>query len=100
MNTKIARRLSEAVRKSELKKTGEETVMAHNVAVANGFIELPILDCKGATSTADGTVTVAVAPRCGIMSVDDLWALKQTWGADRLEVCDEGGMAVLLTYKR
>lgn len=100
MNTKIARRLNEAVRKSELKKTGEEIVMAHNVAVANGFMEMPILDCKGATSTVDGVVTVAVAPRCGIMSIDDLWALKMAWGADRLEVCDEVGMTVLLTYKR
>lgn len=100
MNTKIARRLNEAVRKSELKKTGEEIVMAHNVAVANGFTELQIMDYKGATSTADGTVTVAVVPRCGIASIDDLYALKQAWGADRLEVCDEGGMKVLLTYTR
>lgn len=100
MNTKIARRLNEAVQKSELEKVGEEIVMAHNVAVANGFIELPFLDSKGAMSKTDGTVEVGVTPRCGIMSIDELWALKQAWGADRLEVCDEDCVVVLLAYKK
>jgi hypothetical protein len=86
MNTRIARRLNEA-RKDEktLKKAGQEVVDAHNVAVACGYIELPHLTFMDCAENGIG-VEVDVAPKCGMVSVDDLYNLKTVWGADRVEV--------------
>ena len=101
MNTRIARRLNEA-RKDEktLKKAGQEVVDAHNIAVACGYIELPHLTFMDCAENGIG-VEVDVAPKSGMVSLDDLYNLKTVWGADRVEVCfdpDNGGY-ICLVYK-
>lgn len=99
MNTKIARRLNEA-RKDEktLKRAGQEVVDAHNIAVACGYIELPHLNFMDCAENGVG-VEVDVAPKSGMVALDDLYNLKTTWGADRVEVCfdpDNGGYICLV----
>ena len=92
MNTRIARRLNEARRSAnpekELKRVGEEITVAHNIAVTNGFLELPILDYIDAEQgeEEDRTMSVIVAPKSGMISLDDLYNLKTAWGADDVNV--------------
>ena len=102
MNTHINRKLNEAIRNVaaslEVKRVGEEVTMAHNIAVANGFIELPILDFVGAEKQ-DNAIAVDVKPRSGMIELNDLYNLKTTWGASRLEVYDAKGLVVSLIFK-
>ena len=94
MNTRIARRLNEASRSAspekELKRVGEEITVAHNIAVTNGFLELPILDFVDAeprlTEAVNAASVVIVAPKSGMISLDDLYNLKTAWGADEVNV--------------
>ena len=101
MNTKIARRLNEA-RKDEkrLKNAGQEVVNAHNIAVACGYIELPHLTFVDCVEEVDG-VEVYVAPKSGMVALDDLYNLKTVWGADRVEVCFDinNGGYICLVFK-
>lgn len=87
MNTRIARRLNEA-RKNEkaLKKAGQEVVDAHNVAVACGYIELPHLTFVDCEDEGDESIVMYVAPKSGVMALDDIYNLKTVWGSDRVEV--------------
>lgn len=101
MNTRIARRLNEASKDEKtLKKAGQEVVDAHNIAVACGYIELPHLTFIDCAENGVG-VEVDVAPKSGMVSLDDLYNLKTVWGADHVEVCfapDNGGY-ICLVYK-
>ena len=102
MNTRIARRLNEAGKHEgkELNVTARDIVEAHNQASRNGLIDLPTLNYCNVTSENNGTITVAVTPKCGMININDLYNLKTAWGADNLDVCSESGMTVLLTFKR
>ena len=102
MNTRIARRLNEASKHTgnELNVTARDIVEAHNQASRNGFIDLQTINYCNAYKGNNGTLTVAVTPKCGIININDLYNLKTSWGADNLEVCNEGGMVILLTFKR
>ena len=102
MNTRITRRLNEASKHTgkELNTTARDIVEAHNQASRNGFIELPTINYCNVTSENNGIITVAVTPKCGMININDLYNLKTAWGADDLDVCSEGGMVVLLTFKR
>lgn len=89
MNTRIARRLNEAHKSAkpgkELDRVSEEITLGHNIAVTNGFLELPILDFVGADTT-EKTLSVIVAPRSGMISLNGLYNLKTAWGADDVNV--------------
>ena len=102
MNTRITRRLNEASKHTgkELNTTARDIVDAHNQSAANGFIDLPSLNYCNVTADNNHTITVAVTPKCGMININDLYNLKTAWGADDLDVCSEGGMVVLLTFKR
>lgn len=101
MNTKIARRLNGA-RKDEktLVKAGQEVVDAHNIAVACGYIELPHLNFVGCEDVDYG-VEMCVAPKSGMVTLDDLYNLKTVWGADRVDVCFDinNGGYICLVFK-
>lgn len=102
MNTRIARRLFETQGKypTQLDATARDIVAAHNHAASNGFIELPLLNYRTANSTANGSITVAVSPKCGTTNLNDLYNIKSAWGADSLEVCEENGFVILLNFSK
>lgn len=89
MNTRIARSLNEARHNvapaMEIKRIGEEVTMAHNIAVTNGFLELPILEFVDA-ERQDHAIVVDIRPRSGMMDLNDLYNLKTAWGADDVNV--------------
>jgi hypothetical protein len=89
MNTKIARRLNEAHKSAkpgkELDRVSEEITLGHNIAVTNGFLELPTLDWVGADTT-EKTISVIVAPKSGMIALNDIYNLKTAWGADDVNV--------------
>lgn len=94
MNTKIARRLNEVRRianpEKELKRVGDEITIAHNIAVTNGFLELPTLDFVDAeprlTKDVNAASVVIVAPKSGMIGLNDLYNLKTAWGADDVNI--------------
>lgn len=89
MNTKIIRNLNDAAGKYEsLCDAGESVVSAHNVAAANGFIDIPTLDYHN-TFEYEDSIVVSVSPKSGLISIDDLYNLKHAWGADNIEVSME-----------
>lgn len=100
MNTRIARRLNEASKHTgkELNTTARDIVEAHNQASRNGLIELQTINYCNVSSDNEGTITVAVTPKSGIININDLYSLKHAWGADNLDVCNENGMAILLSF--
>lgn len=89
MNTRIARRLNEArgnVNPSkELLRVGEEITNGHNIAVTNGFVELPVLDFMDVEYN-DDIISVIVSPDSGLIGLNDLYNLKTAWGADEVNV--------------
>ena len=102
MNTRITRRLNEAGKHTgnELNVTARDIVEAYNQASRNGFIDLPTINYCNVDKDNNGTITVAVTPKSGIININDLYNLKAAWGANNLDVCNESGMVVLLTFKR
>lgn len=100
MNTRIARRLNEASKHTgnELNVTARDIVEAYNQASRNGFIDLPTINYCNVSHDTNGTITVAVTPKCGIIDINDLYCLKAAFGADNLQVCNERGMVILLTF--
>ena len=102
MNTRIARRLNEASKHTgnELNVTARDIVEAHNQASRNGFIDLPTINYCNVNKDNSGTITVAVTSKSGIININELYNLKAAWGADDLDVCNESGMVVLLTFKK
>lgn len=104
MNTKIAKQINEArkVSSKELSVAGRDIVEVHNDAVAYGFLGLPRLELVDTEMLLpDNGATVVVRPMCGLMKISDLWALKEAWGADDIEVylsnseADSDGIAVV-----
>ena len=102
MNTRIARRLNDARRnesESPLPSTCRSIVDAHNQACRHGFIELPMLEYIK-VEQGDNEVNVAVTPCSGFCSLDELYMIKQAWGASELHVCTaESQMNICLTFK-
>lgn len=104
MNTKIAKQINEArkVSSKELSVAGRDIVEVHNDAVDYGFLDLPRLELVDTEMLLpDNGATVVVCPMCGVMKISDLWALKEAWGADDIEVylsnseADTDGIAVV-----
>lgn len=89
MNTRIARRLNEAKGNAnpskELVRVGEEITLGHNIAVTNGFMDLPVLDFED-VEYSDSAMSVIVAPKSGMIALNDLYNLKTAWGADDVRV--------------
>lgn len=88
MNTKIARRLNEAKSDNPGRKldcVGKGIVYGHNIAVIHGFLELPTLDYVGADTT-EKTISVLVAPKSGMIAMNDIYNLKTAWGADDVNI--------------
>lgn len=105
MNTRIVRRLNlarcTANREKELKSVAEEIVLGHNIAVTNGFLELPVLDYIDAEQGGEEerTMSVIVAPKSGMISLNDLYNLKTAWGADEVNVLT-ATQSVELVFKK
>lgn len=101
MNTRIARRLNEAKKHTdkELDNVARDIVEAHNKSARNGFIELPSIDYRGTTYTAEGVISVCVSPKCGMANINDLWLLKEVWGASDLDVCSDSALVIILSFK-
>lgn len=99
MNTKIARRLNEALKdERNLKKAGQEIVDAYNIAVSCGYVELPHMDFVDCEDVND-KVSVIVRPTSGLVVLDDLYNLKGVWGADVVELFFGDGCGICLTFK-
>ena len=102
MNTRIARRLNEAKGNAnpskELMRVGEEITLGHNIAVTNGFLELPVLDFLDVEYNVSVT-SVIVTPRAGMVALNDLYNLKTAWGADEVNVLT-ADKSIELVYKK
>lgn len=88
MNTKIAKALLNTP-DDELDEQSIAIIKAHNDAASYGFIELPALEFFSTFRTNNETM-ITVRPRPDSVNINDLYILKQTWGADDLNVLDEG----------
>ena len=102
MNTRITRCLNEARNHTEheLKNVAVEIVDAHNRAVKFGLIELPMLLYTGIDNTVEEETAILVVPRSGLINIDELYNLKTSWGADRIEVCNTNGFAICLCFDK
>ena len=103
MNNRIARKLNQCRQISDPKKAASlianEITEAHNAAVGNGFIDLPTLDF-GEAIIEDTSISVGVRPKSGIITINDLYALKTTWGADEINILTGDCGAVELVFKK
>lgn len=84
-----------------LKKEGERIVTAHNIAVANGFQELPMLEYVTCDDYG-ATIELTVNSRSGAVMLDDLYNIKHAWGADGVMVytCKDDDGRIGLTFKK
>lgn len=104
MNNKIARKLNQCRHEADPKRAANivatEITDTHNAAVGNGFIDLPTLDF-GEAIIEDTNISIGVRPKSGLINLNDLYALKTTWGADDLNVliCEEGS-SIELVFKK
>ena len=93
MNNKIAKSLFSCTHSTTPEETviceAKEIVDAHNDAAHYGLTDLPNLDYVCVEFGKD-KIMVTVKPHCGIININDLYLLKQTWGADDLNVDKEG----------
>ena len=103
MNNKIARKLNQCRQISDPKKAASlianEITEAHNAAVGNGFIDLPTLDF-GEAIIEDTSISIGVRPKSGIITLNNLYALKTTWGADEINILTGDCGAVELVFKK
>lgn len=100
MNTKIARIINEVRRDGrKLEDAGNAIVDAHNSAVKYGFLDLPMLGFVSAEYLGDRGV-INVVPESGMVKIDDLYNIKQAWGADGLEVYIDDNSAIGLIFNR
>jgi len=103
-NSKIAKALlsyassttSEDTIICEVSSEAKEIIETHNNAAHYGLIDLPNIVFSGVELDND-KVMVTVQPICGIININDLYLLKQTWGADDLNVDKEG---IELVFKK
>lgn len=103
MNTKIARKLNQCRHEADPKRAANivatEITDIHNAAVCNGFIDLPTLDF-GEAIIEDTSISIGVRPKSGLITLNDLYALKTTWGADEINILTGDGGVVELVFKR
>ena len=102
MNNRIARKLNlcrhEADPKRAANIVASEITDTHNAAVGNGFIDLPTLDF-GEAIIEDTNISIGVRPKSGIITLNDLYALKGAWGADDLDVYGDGTIELIFHNK-
>lgn len=100
-NTKIAKALIEATKpqytSDELNWYAEDIVKTHNYAAKYGFVELPLLDYHGVEHDGD-KIIISVRPKCGMADLNDLYNLKQAWGADSIEIMTCDNPAICITF--
>lgn len=103
MNNKIASKLNqcryEADPKRAAKIVASEITDTHNAAAGNGFIDLPTLDF-GDVYTEDTSISIDVWPKSGCITLNDLYALKTTWGADEINILTGDSGSVELVFKK
>ena len=103
MNNKIARKLNQCRHEADPKRAANivasEIIDTHNAAVDNGFIDLPTLDF-GEAIIEDTNISIGVRPKSGIININDLYALKTTWGADEINILTGDCGAVELVFKK
>lgn len=104
MSTKIISHLNAAVRSCDASKQQQlarDIVVAHNNAALYGFLELPLLEFYQLDLSVDKEIAIAVRLRSGMVKLDDLYNMRQAWGADDVEVCEiEGRMTVCIIFNR
>ena len=100
-NTKIAKQLIEATKPQytadELNWYAEDIVKTHNYAAKYGFVELPMLDYHG-VEYEDNKIIVSVRPKCGMAGLNDLYNLKQAWGADCIEIMTTDNPVICIIF--
>ena len=103
MNNKIARKLNQCRLLPDTKDAAsiyaKETTDAHNSAFAKGFIDLPALDFIEAI-VEDNSISLRLKPKTGIININDLYNLKNLWGADEINVLTGDCGAVELVFKK
>ena len=103
MNNKITRKLNQCRLTGDpikaFNKTGEEIVDAHNFAVANGFLDLPLLEFKE-TEYNEHINTITVTPKSNVIRINELYGLQTAWGADDITVITCDGGCIELSFKR
>ena len=103
MNNKIARILNQCRPLPDPKKAASlianEITEAHNAAVGNGFIDLPTLDFSEA-HVEENTISLGLKPKAGIININDLYNLKNLWGADEINILTGDCGAVELVFKK
>lgn len=103
MNNKIARKLNQCRHEADPKRAANivatEIIDTHNTAVGNGFIDLPTLDF-GNVHTEDTSISIDVWPKSGRITLNELNALKTTWGADEINILTGDCGAVELVFKK
>lgn len=103
MNNKIARKLNQCRHEADPKRAANivasEITDTHNAAVSNGFIDLPTLDF-GEAFIEDTNISIGVRPKSGLITLNDLYALKTTWGADEINILTGDSGAVELVFKK
>lgn len=100
MNNKIAKSLFSCTHSTTPEETiilvAKEIIEIHNSSAHFGFIDLPNLVFVGVELGKD-KIMVTVRPHAGIININDLYLLKQMWGADDLNVDREG---IELVFKK
>ena len=97
-NNRIAYMLNTALASgSTPQDTGIKAVEAHNAAVKYGFLNLPLLEFHAVDTTMADEYAVVVKVMSGLVKIDELYNLKQAWGADELELCE--GKICLCFYR-
>ena len=103
MNNRIARKLNQCRHEVDPKRAANivatEITDTHNAAVGNGFIDLPTLDF-GEAIIEDTSISIGVRPESGLITLNDLYALKTTWGADEINILTGDCGAVELVFKK
>ena len=100
-NTKIARQLIEAYNhpvspESHLKDIAKELICAHNAAVKYGLLQLPFLDFIEVSSdenTECKIIDIEVNFKSGMAEINDVFNIKQEWGADEVYFLNSGRIA-------
>lgn len=77
---------------------GIKIVEAHNAAVKYGFLSSPLLEFCSVDTTMEDEYAVVVKVMSGLVKIDELYNLKQAWGADELELYE--GKVCLCFYRK
>lgn len=103
MNNKIARKLNQCRHEADQKRAANivatEIIDTHNAAAGNGFIDLPTLDFSK-VYIEDTNISIGVRPKSGLITLNDLYAIKTTWGADEINILTGDCGAVELVFKK